>query len=153
MIDHVRTLLLNPDGVPGYRRVSDSESDAVLELFGFGAGDDATAVDRVLPLAMAPDLAVFRRLFDDRVTPASGGSVYSQTEATLSVSGLSSRVLSSDGWWRVSALFSPTGSMSADMLSAMRAAASSHDAPYALGAVLLACAYRRFVLQGGGVSE
>ena len=151
MIDQVRTLLLNPDGVPGYRRVADAPSDAVLRRMGL-SGDaeaDAAAVDRLLPLAMAPDLARFRRCFDSRTSPAHTPSVYNAAPGDLE--GLYAAVLAGDGWWAASALFSFDDPSAADTLAAMRFAASSHDAPYALGTVVLACAYRRLLLQGGRV--
>ena len=148
MVDHVRTLLLNSDGVQGYRRVVDGPADSVLALFG--VTNDADSVDRVLPLAMAPDLACFRRFFDSRTIPSAPGSIYSQTDSTLSVAGLRNRVLSGSGWWVVLTLFNSSDAAVADVLRDMRAAAASNDAPYALGAVLLACAYRRWVLQRGG---
>lgn len=106
------------------------------------------AVDRVLPLAMAPDLRSFRRFFDQRVTPAARGSVYARSADELSPDGLRGRVLSGDGWWSVLGLFHSDDPGVAGVLAGMRAAALSPDAPYALGAVLLACAYRRWLLGG-----
>jgi hypothetical protein len=141
MIDHVKTLLLDAGAA------SDGPADAVLALFGIGVGgDDADIVDRLLPLALAPDLRRFRRFFDRRVTPSPAGSVYSRAADGLSPDGLWRRVLASDGRWLVSALFRHDDREAADVLADMRAAAFSHDAPYALGAVLLACAYRRWLL-------
>lgn len=151
MVDHVRTLLLNPSGVPAYRKVADAPADAVLLRFGV-RGDpesDAVVVDRLMPLALAPDLSGFRRFFDQRLTPSEPLSPYRQTADTLSVDGLHASVLSSDGWWDVTGLFQSTDPAVQQVLDGMRAAASSHDAPYALGAVLLACAYRRLLLQEG----
>lgn len=106
------------------------------------------AVDRVLPLAMAPDLQAFRRFFDQRVTPAARGSVYARSAGGLSPDGLRGRVLSGEGWWRVLELFHSDDQGVAGVLAEMREAAVSPDAPYALGAVLLACAYRRWLLGG-----
>lgn len=147
MVDHVRTLLINRAGVPGYVRASDPVVDSVLALFGIGEGD-ADAVDRVLPLAMAPDLRRFRRFFDQRVTPAAHGSVYGRSPDALSLDGLRGRVLSGEGWWSVLGLFHSDDPGVAGVLAEMREAAVSPDAPYALGAVLLACAYRRWLLGG-----
>ena len=149
MVDHVKALLLNTADTPGYHPVVDVPSDAVLSLFGFGvdAETDALVVEQVLPLALAPDLQEFRRFFDRRVTPAAAGSVYAQTPGTLSQDGLRSKVLDADGWWRVSELFHAADPDVLSVLTDMRAAAASADAPYALGAVLLACAYRRWLLQ------
>lgn len=152
MIDHVRTLLLNPDGVDGYRKVSDGPADAALALFGL-AGDaesDACVVDRLLPLALSPDLAPLRRSFDARVTPSAPSSVYGEQSESPLHSGLYSRVFGRDGWWVAAAVFEHADPLYASVLREMRTAAMSKDAPYALGAVLLACAYRRLVLQGGG---
>ena len=152
MVDHVRTLLLNPDGVPAYRQVRDKPADDALALFGItGSGSAAAAaVDLVLPLAMAPDLSVFRTCFDQRVTPSAPSSVYTQTADALSPTGLYGKVLQADGWWTVSALFHADRPDALAVLTGLRAAACSQDAPYALGAVLLACAYRRHILQDGG---
>ena len=152
MVDQVETLLLNPSGVPGYRHVVDVSADSVMTLFGVAASDaDGKAVVlRLLPLALAPDLARFRRFYDRRVTPRRGQSVYRQPVSALSPDGLRDRVLGHDGWWTVSGLFQHPDPGVAAVLSEMRAAAVSADAPYALGAVLLACAYRRWLLQGGG---
>lgn len=148
MVDHVRTLLLNRRGIV------DGPSDAVLRLFGVdaaAAGQESRvrdAVDRVLPLAMAPDLQYFRRFFDQRVTPAERGSVYAWSVDELSPDGLRGRVLSGEGWWSVLGLFHSDDPGVAGVLAEMRKAALSPDAPYALGAVLLACAYRRWLLGG-----
>lgn len=68
---------------------------------------------------------------------------------SLSLDGLRDRVLGQEGWWRISGLFSHPDPAVRQRLSDLRAAARSMDAPYALGAVLLACAYRRSLLQGG----
>ena len=156
MIDHVRVLLLNPAAAAGYRRVADVPADAAMALFGVSglessASEDATAVDRLLPLALAPDLSHFRRFYDPRVTPPRPLSVYRQSASTLSPTGLYDRVLGHEGWWTVSGLFQHVDPAVASVLSEMRLSATSGDAPYALGAVLLAVAYRRWILQGGGV--
>jgi len=150
MTDQVRTLLLNPSGVPGYRRVADAPSDAVMALFGATGDAAASAVAWLVPLALAPDLSHFRRFYDPRVTPPRPSSVYRQPASALSPSGLYDRVLGREGWWTVAGLFQYGDPAVAAVLSEMRAAAASGDAPYALGAVLLAVAYRRWVLQGGG---
>jgi len=150
MVDHVRTLLLNPDGVAGYRKVRDANADTVLARFGVTGsdGDSETAVDRLLPLAMAPDLSNFRAFFDQRITPREPLSPYRQGSGDLSPDGLYAKVLTADGWWDVSGLFQSDDPSAQAVLDDMRAAAVSRDAPYALGAVLLACAYRRFLMQG-----
>lgn len=150
MVDQVETLLLNPSDVPGYRHVVDAPSDSAMALFGVASSDvDGKAVVlQLLPLALAPDLARFRRFYDRRVTPRGRQSVY--TASALSPDGLWDRVLGHEGWWTVSGLFQHPDPSVAAVLSEMRAAAVSADAPYALGAVLLACAYRRWLLQGGG---
>jgi len=152
MVDQVKTLLVNPRGVAGYRHVVDTPSDSVMSLFGVasGAADCESAVSRVMPLALAPDLARFRRFYDSRVTPGRTQSVYRQSSDSLSPVGLYARVLGSEGWWTVSGLFQHNDPEAYAVLAELRAAASSTDAPYALGAVLLAVAYRRWVLQGGG---
>lgn len=156
MIDQVRALLLNRSDTAGYRRVADVSADAVMALFGVSglessAPEDATVVDRLLPLALAPDLSHFRRFYDPRVTPPRPSSVYRQSASTLSPAGLYDRVLGHEGWWTVSGLFQYADPAVASVLSEMRSAAASGDAPYALGAVLLAVAYRRWILQGGGI--
>ncbi len=153
MVDHVKKLLLNESGARGLRRVSDPPSDAVMALFGVTGEDpvrDSGTVDRLMPLAMAPDLSRFRRFYDQRTTPPLSESVYWQPADALSPSGLYGRVLGYDGWWRVSALFQHADPGIYAVLSELRDCATSADAPYALGAVLLAVAYRRLVLQGGG---
>lgn len=150
MVDQVRTLLLNPSGVPEYRRVADAPSDAAMALFAVAGDDASAAVDRVLPLALAPDLARFRRFYDPRVTPSRPASVYRQPAGALSPTGLYERVLGYEGWWSVVGLFQHADPAVAAVLGEMRAAVTSTDAPYALGAVLLAVAYRRWLLQGGG---
>lgn len=156
MIDQVRALLLNRSDTAGYRRVADVPADTAMALFGVSglessASEDATAVDRLLPLALAPDLSHFRRFYDPRVTPPRPSSVYRQPASALSPAGLYDRVLGHEGWWTVSGLFQHADPAIASVLSEMRSAAASGDAPYALGAVLLAAAYRRWILQGGGV--
>ena len=156
MIDQVRTLLLNRPDMAGYRRVADVPADTTMALFGVSglessAAEDAAAVDRLLPLALAPDLSHFRRFYDPRVTPPRPSSVYRQSAATLSPVGLYDRVLGHEGWWTVSNLFQHADPAVASVLSEMRSAATGGDAPYALGAVLLAVTYRRWILQGGGV--
>lgn len=156
MIDQVRTLLLNRPDTAGYRRAADVPADTVMALFGVSGlessvSEDVTAVDRLLPLALAPDLSHFRRFYDPRVTPPRPSSVYRQAAATLSPSSLYDRVLGHEGWWTVSNLFQHADPAVASVLSEMRSAATSGDAPYALGAVLLAIAYRRWILQGGGI--
>ena len=155
MTDQVRVLLLNPSDAPGYRHVSDAPSDVVMALFGADGGSAVAeaAVDRLMPLALAPDLSRFRRFYDPRVTPPatrSVSSVYRQAADALSPAGLYDRVLGSDGWWRAAAAFQHEDPAVAAVLGEMREAATGGDAPYALGAVLLAVAYRRWLLQGGG---
>ena len=150
MTDPVKTLLLNKSGVSGFRHVADAPSDVVMARFDIdGDGIDAV-VDRVLPLALAPDLSRFRKFYDPRITPQRPLSVYRQPAETLSPAGLYSHVLGYDGWWSAAALFQHADPAVAAVLGEMRAAAMSGDAPYALGAVLLAVAYRRWLLQGGG---
>ena len=107
MVDHIRALLLNSGSVAGCRHVDDGPADAVMARFGVtgSAVSDAVAVDRLLPLAMAPDLSVFRRFFDRRTTPRPPMSPYSQTDDTLSPSGLYASVLTGDGWWDTTGLF------------------------------------------------
>ena len=102
---------------------------------------------------MAPDLSRFRAPFDPRVTPAPQESVYTQSADSLSPSELHARVLSSDGWWAMSGLFQSTDPAALAFLDDMRLAAACRDAPYALGAVLLACAYRRLLAQSGGAVD
>ena len=143
MVDHVRTLLLNPDGVPAYRQVRDKPADDALALFGITGSGSAAA-------AAVDFLSVFRTCFDQRVTPSAPSSVYTQTADALSPTGLYGKVLQADGWWTVSALFRADRPDALAVLTGLRAAACSQDAPYALGAVLLACAYRRHILQDGG---
>jgi len=152
MIDHIRTLLLNPTTHPGYRRVTDAPSDVALSLFGLandGSAADGSRVDRLLPLALAPDLVSFRTAFDPRRTPTAKPSVYAQTADTLATPGLHHAVLGSEGWWRISDLFLSDDAALRQTLQGLRDAAASKDAPFALGAVLLACAHRRLKLQGG----
>lgn len=159
MIDHIRHLLVNDGSVPGIAKVSDAAADAALLRFGVeGRGPDAAVVDAVLPLALAPDLVQFRRVFDARTTPPGSGSVYrhdyktcdSVRCASLRLDDLYDRVLGEDGWWVVAPVFShPDPSVNA-VLSGLRSAAMSMDAAYALGSVLLACAYRRLILQPEG---
>lgn len=70
MVDHVRTLLVNPPTGGGYVHVSDEPADAVMGMVGLtGTYLDAALVDRVMSLAMAPDLEWARDVFDQRVTP------------------------------------------------------------------------------------
>lgn len=153
MVDHIKTLLLNRDGVAGYRKVNDAPSDAVMSLFGVTGSPDDTivAVERLLPFALAPDLDRFRRFFDGRVTPQDHLSPYRQTADTLSVPGLYEKVLEGAGRWAVLGLFRSEDPLVQSVLDEMYDAALCRDAPYAIGAVLIACAYRRLVLQGGGV--
>lgn len=148
MVDHVRTLLVNPSGISGYGHVTDAPADAALRLFGVTGDEVAEAVvDTVLPLALAPDLVSFRRFYDTRTTPSARKSVYRETYA-VELDGLYDRVFGSEGWWTVLPVFShPDPAINAN-LSEMREAARSLDSAYALGAVLLACAYRRHILQG-----
>ena len=146
MTDQVRVLLMNPDGYPGYRHVTDDPSDSVMAMFGVD-GD----IDRVVPFAMSPDLSRFRRFYDRRVTPPGRKSIYRRPAAELSASGLYGRVMGAEGRWVVAALFQHSDPAVASVLADMRAAAVSGDAVYALGAILLAVAYRRWLLQGGGV--
>lgn len=147
MVDHVRTLLLNPDGRADYRRVSDPASDNALVLFCGGEPDEAF-VDKVLPLALAPDLVSFRTAFDQRVTPSSRTSVYRDDDTLFSLSGAYERVLGVKGWWVTSLVFTHSDLSVARVLGGLRDAARSKDSAFALGAVLIACAYRRLVMQG-----
>lgn len=158
MKDHIRHLLVNDGSVPGLVKVTDQAADDVMRLFG-ATGDitDGAVVDAVLPLALAPDLSEFRSEFDRRVTPSVTGSVYRHEYAacddakcvSLLLNGVYSRVLGLEGWWTTSRLFSHRDPAVQAVLSSLRAAAMSMDSVYALGAVLIACAYRRLVLQGG----
>lgn len=154
MTDHIRTLLLNPkDGVPGYRHVSDQQVDAVLRLFGVtGEDTDSVAIDRVMPLALSPELGRFRDVFDSRVSPASPGSVYrdSGQDHGMASRGLYSSVLTGNGLSSVLQLFSSDDPATGERMYALRDAVLSHDACYALGAVLITCAYRRLLLQQEG---
>lgn len=154
MVDHVRTLLLNPVGVPGYQHVTDGPADRVLAMFGMrcdGSDYDADLLDKLLPLAEAPDLRRFRRFFDPRVTPRDVRSIYRTPCTGLSTEGLYDKILSAGSWWQVAELFQATDPVVLADLVEMRGAASCMDAPFALGAVLLACAYRRLVLQDRGM--
>lgn len=152
MVDHIKSLLLNGIGSEGARSVVDAPSDSVMALFGV-TPDDADGsyvlVDRLMPLALAPDLARFRRFYDPRVTPRVRLSVYRTSSAMLSPAGMYDRVLGHDGWWTTGELFNHSDPAAYEVLSEMRAAATSGDAPYAIGAVLLAVAYRRLLLNGG----
>lgn len=65
---------------------------------------------------------------------------------SLSLDGLYDRIRGQTGWWTASALFSHKDPLVQQRLSALREAAMSMDSAYALGAVLLACAYRRWLL-------
>jgi hypothetical protein len=155
MVDQVKKLLLNRSGVPGMRKVSDAPSDAVMSLFGVTGADsdydsDADVVERLLPLALAPDLVAFRRFYDGRTTPVAEASVYRTAKDGLSPDGIYGRILGRDGWWKVSALFQHDDPAVYAVLADMRDGVSGKDAAYALGAVLLAVAYRRWILQGGG---
>ena len=150
MVDHIKLLLLNVTA-SGVRAVEDAASDAVMSLFGVTGSDaDASVVDNLMPLALAPDLAVFRRFYDSRTTPRRATSIYRQDSESLSPSGLYDRVLGHAAWWTTGELFRHDDPAAYAVLSEMRMAASSWDAPYALGAVLLAVAYRRWLMQGGG---
>lgn len=160
MVDHVRTLLINPPSSDGYVRVADPEADAVLALLGATGTDlDAALVDRLLPLALAPDLAWARDVFDPRTRPTSGErSVYrmsyeasdpSGRTVSLALDGVHGKLLGTEGWWTVQRLFTHPDPVVRARLSDLRDAAMGKDGAYALGAVLLACAYRRHVLQGG----
>lgn len=151
MVDQVKKLLLNRSGVPGMRKVSDAPSDAVMSLFGVtGADSDADVVERLLPLALAPDLVAFRRFYDGRTTPVAAASVYRTAKDCLSPDGLYAGIFGRDGWWKVSALFQHEDPAVYAVLADMRDGVTGKDAAYALGAVLLAVAYRRLILQGGG---
>lgn len=161
MVDHVRTLLVNRADFPtGYDPVEDAPSDRVMALFGVSRlckDADVAAVDLVLPLALAPDLAEFRSRFDSRITPSAPLSVYRHRyEATcgdesvpITLDGTYARVLSGDGRLAVSALFGAADPAIYAELARLREASMASDGPYALGAVLLACATRRAVLQEG----
>lgn len=149
MIDEVRTLLLNPAGVAGYRRVADAPADRVMALFGVLTPDDAAAVDRLMPLALAPDLRGLRRFFDGRTTSMPTGSVYRDSCLPDVPDGLYDTVFGG-GWWAVAALFDAADPVTAGELREFSAAVESADSAYAIGAVLLACAYRRRMLQEGG---
>ena len=147
MVDHIRTLLLNPGDRTDYRPVSDAVTDKVLVLFADGAVD-AFFVDKVLPLALAPDLVPFRTAFDQRLTPPAMTSVYRDEDTGIDLSGVYARVLGDEGWWTTSRVFNHPDPAVASVLRGLRDAALSKDSAYALGAVLLACAYRRLILQG-----
>ncbi len=141
MVDHVRTLLIGNTALDG-------ESNGTLALFGItGAGDaaDTAVVDAVLPLALADDLAWCRKHFDPRVTSRPRQSVYA-SDSLPSLDGLYDRVLGPEGRWTASGLFMHADPAVSSELAGMREAAFGMDAPYALGAVLLACAYRRLVV-------
>ena len=150
MVDHIKILLLNSDNVPGYRKVVDKAVDAVLKLFGF-TGDithDTTLVDMLMPLVLAPDLAPFRTYFDQRISPLKTVlSVYRHTY-DVSLTGIWDNVLSDAGWWTTSEIFNSDDQVASAVLAEMRNAARCADAPFALGAVLICCAYRRLLLQG-----
>lgn len=163
MVDHVRTLLINRDDEQsGYKRVSDGPADRVMALFGVTgecAEVDSAAVDLVLPLALAPDLIGFRSRFDTRLTPPGAGSVYRHEYQAccggddcvpLSADGVYQRVLGPNGRGAVLSLFGASDSANYADLAKLREAALSMDGAYALGAVLLACAFRRLVLLEGG---
>lgn len=78
MVDHVRRLLENPPTGDGYVHVTDGPSDVAMSLFGLsGTYLDVRIVDRILPLALSPDLAWARDVFDQRLTPS--GSVKRET--------------------------------------------------------------------------
>lgn len=66
---------------------------------------------------------------------------------SLSLDGLHDRLLGKDAWWKTSALFSHQDPLVQQRLNDLRDAALSIDSAYAVGAVLLACAYRRHLLQ------
>lgn len=158
MVDEVRTLLVNPPTGDGYLHVDDGPADTAVTLFGLGGTSlDAQLVDRLLSLALAPDLVWARDVFDPRVTPEADQSIYRSTyevsdlsgqTLSLSLDGLYDRVLGSEGRWRIAALFTHPDKDVGERLTALRDAAFGKDAAYALGAVLLACAYRRKLLQG-----
>ena len=107
MVDEIRTLLVNPPTGDGYLHVEDGPSDVAMTLFGLGGTAlDAQLVDRLLSLALAPDLAWARDVFDPRVTPAADQSIYrsayevsdlSGQTLSLSLDGLYDRVLGSEG--------------------------------------------------------
>lgn len=158
MINHIRHLLVNADGVPGLRKVEDRPTDDALRLFGItGSGPDGAVVDALLPLALSPDLASFREAFDPRTTPSEHGSVYRHDYtacddvrcASLLLNGIYQKVLGPEGWWTLANLFSHPDPAVQGVLSDLRAAARSMDSAYALGAVLIVCAYRRLILQEG----
>lgn len=152
MVDHIRTLLVNGTG-SGYSPVSDEPSDRALTLFGLtGVPEtDAAIVDVILPLALTPDLSWFSSRFDPRQTPPVKASVY-RTDYTTSASfdGLYDRVLGPEGRWVVLSVFSASDPSIRAELARLRASFLSLDGPYALGAVLLACSYRRDILRKGG---
>ena len=163
MVDHIRTLLLNPEGTPGYRKVSDAPSDKVLTLFGFSGkcqeSDEALA-DALVPLALCADLAEFRTAFDGRVSPPHRArsvyrSVYCDQECTdctaVSLDGLHDRVFGQEGRWALAPLFQHDDPSLMLTLSSLRSCTRVPDGPYALGAVLIACALRRLFLQGEGI--
>lgn len=78
MVDQIRRLLENPPTGDGYVHVTDGPSDAAMSLFGLsGTYLDVGIVDRILPLALSPDLAWARDVFDPRLTPP--GSVKRET--------------------------------------------------------------------------
>ena len=162
MVDHVRTLLVNRADFPtGYDPVEDAPADRVMALFGVSRlckDADVAAVDLVLPLALAPDLAEFRSRFDSRIPPSAPLSVYRHRyEATcggasvpITLDGTYARVFCGEGRLAVRAVLGAGDQAICAELSRLREASMASDGPYALGAVLLACATRRAVLQEGG---
>lgn len=154
MIDHVRHLLIgrSPDGAS---LASDYATDAVLSSLGVlkASGAAEVMVDALLPLALAPDLEEFRALFDARRTPATPGSVYSTEYSVegvdVSLNEVHSKVFGEEGWFTTAQLFQTQNLALLPTLSRLREAAMTRDSAYALGAVLIACAYRRMLLEKG----
>lgn len=149
MLDQIRTLLLNPTDAIGYTHVDDAASDVALGLLAGDNAVDAAFVDKVLPFALAPDLAWARSAFDSRVTPQFTLSVYRDDDMGIDLSGAYTRALTGDGRWKTARVFEYSDPAVYAVLRGLRAAALSLDAAYAVGAVLVACAYRRLILQGG----
>lgn len=148
MLDQIRTLLLNPTDEPGYVHVDDAASAAALGLLAGDRPVDAAFVDKVLPFALANDLAWARSVFDSRITPRRTPSVYRDDDTGVSLSGAYTRALTSDGRWKTARVFEHGDPVVYGVLRRLRDAAMSLDSAYAVGAVLIACAYRRLILQG-----
>lgn len=147
MLDQIRTLLLNPTDETGYVHVDDVASDVALSLLAGDSPVDDAFVDKVLPFALAADLAWARSAFDSRVTPRSTLSVYRDDDTGIDLSGAYARALTGDGRWKTARVFEHSDPEVYGVLRGLRDAALSLDSAYAIGAVLIACAYRRLILQ------